>query len=136
VLQSAGSISAPESHYFGVGKIERDQIEDYAARKNWTVQEAERWLAPILNYDPKALSKTWRATPRPEIAQKKQDTGGWPSGVLILAFNGGVVLGENPRASEHDQNCADESNRRADRKHIQSQGQVHLQASSIWTDRV
>jgi 5-methyltetrahydrofolate--homocysteine methyltransferase len=49
--------SHPESHYFGVGKIERDQIEDYAARKNWTVEEAERWLAPILNYDPKALLK-------------------------------------------------------------------------------
>src|SRR5258707_11888697 len=49
--------SHPESHYFGVGKIERDQIEDYAARKNWTVEEAERWLAPILNYDPKALPK-------------------------------------------------------------------------------
>ena len=49
--------SHPESHYFGVGKIERDQIEDYAARKNWTVQEAERWLAPILNYDAKTLPK-------------------------------------------------------------------------------
>jgi 5-methyltetrahydrofolate--homocysteine methyltransferase len=42
----------PESHYFGVGKIERDQIEDYAARKAWPVEEAERWLAPILAYDP------------------------------------------------------------------------------------
>ncbi len=42
----------PESHYFGVGKIDRDQVEDYAARKGWPVQEAERWLAPILNYDP------------------------------------------------------------------------------------
>jgi 5-methyltetrahydrofolate--homocysteine methyltransferase len=41
-----------ESHYFGVGKIERDQIEDYAARKGWSVEEAERWLAPILAYDP------------------------------------------------------------------------------------
>jgi 5-methyltetrahydrofolate--homocysteine methyltransferase len=49
--------SHPESHYFGVGKIERDQVEDYAIRKNWTVVEAERWLAPILNYDPNALSK-------------------------------------------------------------------------------
>jgi 5-methyltetrahydrofolate--homocysteine methyltransferase len=46
--------SHPESHYFGVGKIERDQIEDYAARKGWTVAEAERWLAPVLNYNPKA----------------------------------------------------------------------------------
>jgi 5-methyltetrahydrofolate--homocysteine methyltransferase len=44
--------SHPESHYFGVGKIERDQIEDYAKRKGWTVEEAERWLAPILNYIP------------------------------------------------------------------------------------
>ncbi len=44
--------SHPESHYFGVGRIERDQVEDYAARKSWTVAEAERWLAPILNYAP------------------------------------------------------------------------------------
>ena len=43
--------SHPESHYFGVGKIERDQVEDYAGRKGWPVSEAERWLAPILNYD-------------------------------------------------------------------------------------
>ena len=42
----------PGSHYFGVGKIERDQIEDYAARKGWDLAYAERWLAPILNYDP------------------------------------------------------------------------------------
>jgi 5-methyltetrahydrofolate--homocysteine methyltransferase len=42
----------PQSHYFGVGKIERDQVEDYAARKGWTVAEAERWLAPVLNYEP------------------------------------------------------------------------------------
>jgi 5-methyltetrahydrofolate--homocysteine methyltransferase len=47
----------PESHYFGVGKIERDQVEDYARRKGWTVPEAERWLAPILNYTPKALAR-------------------------------------------------------------------------------
>jgi 5-methyltetrahydrofolate--homocysteine methyltransferase len=43
--------SHPESHYFGVGKIERDQVADYAERKNWSVAEAERWLAPVLNYD-------------------------------------------------------------------------------------
>ncbi len=41
-----------ESFYFGVGKIERDQVEDYAARKGWSVAEAERWLAPVLNYIP------------------------------------------------------------------------------------
>ncbi|MET0295523.1 MAG: vitamin B12 dependent-methionine synthase activation domain-containing protein, partial [Phenylobacterium sp.] len=42
----------PEAHYFGVGRIERDQIADYARRKGWDVATAERWLAPILNYDP------------------------------------------------------------------------------------
>jgi 5-methyltetrahydrofolate--homocysteine methyltransferase len=47
--------SHPESHYFGVGKIERDQVEDYAARKGWTVAEAERWLAPVLNYMPRRV---------------------------------------------------------------------------------
>jgi 5-methyltetrahydrofolate--homocysteine methyltransferase len=50
--------SHPDSHYFGVGKIERDQVEDYARRKGWTVVEAERWLAPILNYDPLAAVRT------------------------------------------------------------------------------
>src|ERR1700729_3622301 len=44
--------SHPESFYFGVGKIERDQVEDYATRKGWSVAEAERWLAPVLNYIP------------------------------------------------------------------------------------
>jgi 5-methyltetrahydrofolate--homocysteine methyltransferase len=44
--------SHPESFYFGVGKIERDQVEDYAARKGMSVTETERWLAPVLNYIP------------------------------------------------------------------------------------
>ena len=44
--------SHPESYYFGVGKIERDQVDDYATRKGWSVSEAERWLAPVLNYIP------------------------------------------------------------------------------------
>ncbi|MFT0859747.1 methionine synthase [Ancylobacter sp. G4_0304] len=42
----------PDAAYFGVGRIERDQVEDYAARKGMSVEEAERWLAPVLNYDP------------------------------------------------------------------------------------
>ena len=42
----------PESHYFGVGRIEKDQVEDYAQRKGWDLRTAERWLAPILNYEP------------------------------------------------------------------------------------
>jgi 5-methyltetrahydrofolate--homocysteine methyltransferase len=44
--------SHPEAHYFGVGRIERDQVDDYARRKGWDVKTAERWLAPILNYEP------------------------------------------------------------------------------------
>jgi 5-methyltetrahydrofolate--homocysteine methyltransferase len=48
--------SHPESRYFGVGKIEKDQVEDYARRKGWTLAEAERWLAPILNYNPRAVA--------------------------------------------------------------------------------
>ena len=47
-----GSTSPTRSHYFGVGRIEQDQVEDYARRKGWTIAEAERWLAPILNYEP------------------------------------------------------------------------------------
>ena len=42
----------PEAHYFGVGRIEKDQVEDYARRKGWELKTAERWLAPILNYEP------------------------------------------------------------------------------------
>jgi 5-methyltetrahydrofolate--homocysteine methyltransferase len=47
----------PGSHYFGVAKIERDQVEDYARRKGMNVAEVERWLAPILNYVPDAFSE-------------------------------------------------------------------------------
>jgi 5-methyltetrahydrofolate--homocysteine methyltransferase len=49
--------SHPESRYFGLGKIGRDQVEDYAKRKGWTVVEAERWLAPVLNYDTKRVAE-------------------------------------------------------------------------------
>ena len=49
--------SHPEAHYFGVAKVERDQVEDYARRKGMKIKEVERWLAPILNYDPAALVK-------------------------------------------------------------------------------
>jgi 5-methyltetrahydrofolate--homocysteine methyltransferase len=41
----------PEARYFGLGRIGRDQVEDYAKRKGWTVQEVERWLAPNLGYE-------------------------------------------------------------------------------------
>ena len=45
-------IGHPASYYFGVARVERDQVQDYAARKGMDLAEAERWLAPILNYSP------------------------------------------------------------------------------------
>jgi 5-methyltetrahydrofolate--homocysteine methyltransferase len=60
--------SHPQSHYFGVGKIERDQVEDYARRKGWSTAEAEKWLAPVLNYDPRSeASRRAAATPSAAI---------------------------------------------------------------------
>ena len=41
----------PESKYFGIGKIEKDQVEDYAKRKGMPVSEIERWLRPVLEYE-------------------------------------------------------------------------------------
>jgi 5-methyltetrahydrofolate--homocysteine methyltransferase len=48
----------PQSKYFTVGMLARDQIVDYAARKGMTIAEVERWLGPNLNYDPAASSKS------------------------------------------------------------------------------
>ena len=53
--------SHPQSQYFGVGKIERDQVADYARRKGWSIAECERWLAPVLNYNPAAVEKAQAA---------------------------------------------------------------------------
>jgi len=44
--------SHPECKYFGIGSLGRDQVEDYAQRKNWSISKAEKWLAPNLGYDP------------------------------------------------------------------------------------
>lgn len=45
-------IGHPGSYYFGVAKVERDQVQDYAARKGMPVEDVERWLGPVLNYVP------------------------------------------------------------------------------------
>ncbi|NQY40439.1 MAG: methionine synthase [Henriciella sp.] len=50
-------IGHPESVYFAVGRIERDQVEDYAQRKGMDLRTAERWLGPILNYDPSEVEE-------------------------------------------------------------------------------
>jgi 5-methyltetrahydrofolate--homocysteine methyltransferase len=43
-------LAHPESHYFGVGKISKDQVEDYARRKGWDLATAEKWLGTLINY--------------------------------------------------------------------------------------
>jgi 5-methyltetrahydrofolate--homocysteine methyltransferase len=48
-------LAHPEARYFAVGRIGSDQVADYAARKGWELATAERWLAPILAYDPAAV---------------------------------------------------------------------------------
>jgi 5-methyltetrahydrofolate--homocysteine methyltransferase len=42
--------SHPQSQYFATGKVDKDQVADYAKRKGWTLEEAERWLAQVLSY--------------------------------------------------------------------------------------
>jgi 5-methyltetrahydrofolate--homocysteine methyltransferase len=42
----------PEARYFTVGRVDRDQVEDYAARKGMKIEEVERWIGPNLGYDP------------------------------------------------------------------------------------
>jgi 5-methyltetrahydrofolate--homocysteine methyltransferase len=49
-------LAHPQSRYFSVGRLGRDQVEDYAARKGITVEEAERWLRPNLGYEARELS--------------------------------------------------------------------------------
>ena len=58
--------SHPEARYFGTGKIARDQVEDYAARKGWTLAEAERRLGPVLGYEPSADAAEAAAPPEGE----------------------------------------------------------------------
>ena len=73
--------SHPESRYFSVGKIDRDQVESYAARKGMSVAEAERWLAPNLGYDPGAadakakIAELEGRRPRILVAKVGQDVG-------------------------------------------------------------
>jgi 5-methyltetrahydrofolate--homocysteine methyltransferase len=43
--------SHPEAHYFGVARVERDQVEDYARRKGMSIDDVERWLSPVLGYE-------------------------------------------------------------------------------------
>ncbi len=71
--------SHDEAEYFGVGKIELDQVEDYAARKGWTVAETERWLAPILNYIPTANAN------KPQLKAEDAELASHPIGCNCVA---------------------------------------------------
>ncbi|MEI7789518.1 MAG: vitamin B12 dependent-methionine synthase activation domain-containing protein, partial [Chlorobiaceae bacterium] len=56
-MNPASSVSGlyfahPAAKYFVLGKISKDQVEDYALRKGMEIRDAEKWLAPVLNYDP------------------------------------------------------------------------------------
>nr|MBA2254266.1 methionine synthase [Chloroflexota bacterium] len=67
----------PDAKYFGLGRIGRDQLEDYARRKGWSIEEAERWLAPNINDDaqrptpppPAASPPTAAAAPSSDVAK-------------------------------------------------------------------
>jgi 5-methyltetrahydrofolate--homocysteine methyltransferase len=77
--------SHPESYYFGVGKIERDQVEEYATRKGRPLAEMERWLAPVLNYIPSrdapaSSISSGAATPAPANDVSTQDPASHPPG--------------------------------------------------------
>ncbi|HET7270568.1 MAG TPA: methionine synthase [Rubrobacter sp.] len=62
--------SHPDSRYFGVAEIGRDQTEDYATRKGWSLEEAERWLSPNLGYDPQKEPDGNGATEVPQAVSK------------------------------------------------------------------
>jgi 5-methyltetrahydrofolate--homocysteine methyltransferase len=76
--------SHDEAEYFGVGKIERDQVEDYAGRKGWSVAETERWLAPVLNYIPAANANKPKEKAE-EKAEATDDLVSHPLGCNCLA---------------------------------------------------
>jgi 5-methyltetrahydrofolate--homocysteine methyltransferase len=88
-----------ESYYFGVGKIERDQVADYAARKGMTVAEIERWLAPILNYIPT----------QDQSAEVRAVTAAMPAAVAVAAPANDAVSADGAASRDlasHPPGCA------------------------------
>ena len=51
---SALVFGSPDAKYFATGKVGADQVADYAGRKGMALPEVEKWLSPVLNYEPKA----------------------------------------------------------------------------------
>jgi 5-methyltetrahydrofolate--homocysteine methyltransferase len=58
-------IPHPEAKYFHLGKIDRDQVEDYAKRKNMPLHVVEKWLQPNLGYEPSEFSQQIKAAGKP-----------------------------------------------------------------------
>ena len=84
-MHPAASVSGwyfahPEARYFGLGKIGRDQVADYAARKGMAVEEVERWLGPNLAYE-RGEPETSAVSRQPSAVSRETDDGGRESGV-------------------------------------------------------
>ena len=84
--------SHPDSHYFGVGKIERDQVEDYARRKGWTVEEAERWLAPDPQLRSELAAQRRGLKPCSLDKRRRREPVSAPSGSLHLPSRDGGTI--------------------------------------------
>ena len=109
--------SHPQSQYFVVGRLGRDQVEDYADRKGWTLAEAERWLSPNLGVRPGGLTgprrvRTVRARCNLRARSRtcaRATRGGWADptvvGSLTPLWTGAAAVrpgGENRRVSWSD----------------------------------
>ena len=83
----------PEAKYFGVGKIDKDQVLDYQRRKEMPLEEIERWLGPYLTYEPKAtkLQKVRRGFEQKEAKKTK---------VIWVGFSSSFRAGDVRQASK------------------------------------
>ncbi|SMB93737.1 methionine synthase [Deinococcus hopiensis] len=73
----------PEARYFAVGRIGRDQVEEYAARKGWTLSVAERWLGPMLAYDAAQVAERQEQKAKSEVPPKPSALGAPPSASAV-----------------------------------------------------
>ena len=90
--------SHPTAAYFGIGKIERDQVEDYAKRKGMTLSEAERWLAPIRPGGSWLMLKALPLLlPLPGLLKGKRYAYQWSSLLILLYLCEGLVRATSDR---------------------------------------
>ena len=121
--------SHPDSYYFGVGKIERDQVEDYARRKGWTLEQAEK----MAGADPQLRSAGGSAQRRRVTQETKHRSANAPvflfaaAGLTRAALDGSGVrmLTTSDDSERSEQNGADEHERGAHRQNIELQSEMH-----------